>query len=71
MNHEHLEEQLEAAVVHSIIGTTIRKLEEQGAVVTEADPTIDERTGAVVLNYVAVMPLSVGQIRLEFRAEAS
>lgn len=71
MNREHLKEQLEAAVAHSIIDTTIRKLEDQGAVVTEADPTIDEQTGGVVLNYVAVMPLAVEQIRLEFRADVS
>lgn len=64
-------EQLEAAAVYSGISFSIRKLEEQGAVVTEADPTIDEQTGGLVLNYVAVMPLSVEQIRLEFRAEVS
>lgn len=64
-------EQLEAAAVYSVISSSIRKLEEHGAVVTEADPTIDEQTGGVVLNYVAVMPLAVEQIRLEFRADVS
>ena len=70
MNRDHVVEQLEAAFTYSVVSASVRRLEAQGAVVTEAEPTIDE-LGGLVLNYTAVMPLAVEQIRLEFRAAAS